>query len=125
MSSTYVKQEGGAHYQGVDKQHWDLMEEFDVAYLEAQVSKYLLRWRRKGGVGDLRKALTFIEKMLKCRQSQGARRLVPAHELDTLFNAMETEKRERRIISLILVSGSHDDVLTARMDLMRLISESE
>jgi hypothetical protein len=123
--STYVKQEGGAHYQGADQQHWDIMEAHDIGYLEGCASKYPLRWRKKGGIEDLRKALSYVEKVTKCRPQQGARRLVPQGVLNRLYEASGTGKRERDIISHILASGSHEDFLCAAMKLRQLIAENE
>lgn len=35
---------------------FDIIDAFDLDFYEGTVLKYLLRWRRKGGVEDLRKA---------------------------------------------------------------------
>lgn len=126
-AQTYVKQHGGRHYETTvpGKQHWDLVEKYDISYLEACATKYVLRWRNKAGVDDLRKSLTYVEKAIKCRPAQGARRLVPLSELMELHEAMGTEERERGIVNRILASGSHDDFLWARMELQKLIAENE
>ena len=70
--SAVVKQYGGTHYENStaicpkcgssDLQHWDLYAE--APYLEGTATKYITRWRRKGGVADLRKAITVIEKIM-------------------------------------------------------------
>ena len=70
--SAVVKQYGGTHYEkstgvcphcgSADLQHWDLYAE--APYLEGTATKYITRWRRKGGVADLRKAITVIEKIM-------------------------------------------------------------
>jgi len=70
--SAVVKQYGGTHYEkstavcpycgSAGLQHWDLYAE--APYLEGTATKYITRWRRKGGVADLRKAITVIEKII-------------------------------------------------------------
>ena len=65
-----VAQVGGSHYDrkaaicphcGEAIQHWDLMA--SEPYLEGYASKYLMRWREKGGIQDLDKAISIIEKI--------------------------------------------------------------
>lgn len=58
-------QEGGTHYGGTDLQHWDVVVRFGLGYFEGQVTKYLLRWRRKNGLEDLRKARHFLDKLIE------------------------------------------------------------
>jgi hypothetical protein len=66
-----VAQVGGTHYarpgavcphcgQGI--QHWDLFA--SEPYLEGYASKYLMRWREKGGIEDLEKAISIIQKII-------------------------------------------------------------
>ena len=62
------RQVGGNHYQKGDagsKQHWDIVDEYNIPYLEGVGSKYPLRWRDKGGVEDLEKSLHYIDKILE------------------------------------------------------------
>ena len=58
-----IAQVGGTHY-GVGYQHWDLMDQYKVAYLEACATKYLDRWKEKGGIQDLQKSLSYIRKRI-------------------------------------------------------------
>ena len=57
-----VKQIGGDHYQS-SYQHWDWAIDIHLGYLESAATKYISRWRTKGGVEDLKKALSYIEKL--------------------------------------------------------------
>jgi hypothetical protein len=77
----YVAQIGGTHYDKAVKgtcpncgvacvQHWDLYAK--APYLEATASKYLTRWRDKGGVQDLRKAISVIEKIIAIEKLEAA-----------------------------------------------------
>jgi hypothetical protein len=58
-SSANDRQVGGSHYQTGGVQHWDL---FGPDYLIGYATKYM-RWRKKGGVEDLEKAIHVIEKL--------------------------------------------------------------
>lgn len=64
------KQVGGDHYKGRRLQPWDLWEEFELDPWEANAVKYLLRWKDKNGVEDLRKAIHYIEYLIE-REENG------------------------------------------------------
>lgn len=59
------EQVGGAHYKGKPIEHWDFVLMHNIPYLEAQVIKYMMRWRKKNGIEDLRKAHHFIDKLIE------------------------------------------------------------
>ena len=66
------RQVGGAHYaQHGALQHWDVVAHFKLDYFQGQITKYVMRWREKGGVQDLRKAAHFLEKYIELAESQG------------------------------------------------------
>lgn len=71
LPSTYVKQEGGDHYQA-EYQHWDWVQEAGIGYLVACATKYISRWRKKNGIEDLLKARTYLEKIMTTRHLPGA-----------------------------------------------------
>lgn len=64
-------QVGGEHYGGGAVQHWDYAVANGLGYLEGQITKYLSRWRRKGGVQDLEKALHYADKLAETFTSWG------------------------------------------------------
>lgn len=110
---THVDQVGGKHYQA-EVQHWDVIEAHDVDYLLATATKYLTRWRKKGAPEvDLGKAASYIEKAIKCRPGQGARRLVSEDVLKPFYLANGVHWMDAEIMTLLLASGSHDDLVTA------------
>lgn len=59
-----VEQIGGNHYAG-QYQHWDWCIEHELGYLCGTATKYLCRWRSKGGLEDLRKSRSYVLKMLE------------------------------------------------------------
>lgn len=59
------------HYQGKGMQAIDVIEAFELGYCEGNVLKYLLRWRRKEGVRDLKKAQWYLERLIKQNETTG------------------------------------------------------
>ena len=55
------KQVGGDHYKKFVIQPAEFCYKNNIPYLEATAIKYLCRWRDKGGLQDLDKAIHFIE----------------------------------------------------------------
>jgi hypothetical protein len=55
------KQVGGDHYKKFKIQPAEFCYTNNIPYLEATAIKYLCRWRDKGGIQDLDKAIHFIE----------------------------------------------------------------
>jgi len=55
------QQVGGNHYKGFAIQPAEFCYKNNIPYLEATAIKYLCRWRDKGGVQDLDKAIHFIQ----------------------------------------------------------------
>ena len=58
-------QVGGHHYRKDGNQHWDIVASHDLDYFQGQITKYVMRWKRKNGVEDLRKAQHFLEKYIE------------------------------------------------------------
>lgn len=53
---------GGTHYKELPYQHWDVCDDTFCPYLLGCATKYIARWRKKGGIQDLEKAIHFIRK---------------------------------------------------------------
>ena len=53
-----------SHYTG-DIEPIDLIESQRLGFHEGNIIKYVSRWRRKGGVEDLRKAQVYLERLVK------------------------------------------------------------
>lgn len=71
--SRYVAQEGGDHYQA-EYQHWDWVTDIGMGYLPGNATKYVARWRKKNGVADLKKAMTYVDKMIAVRDHDKERK---------------------------------------------------
>jgi hypothetical protein len=62
-STANDRQPGGDHYKTKGVQHWDLMADYKVPYLEGNASKYGYRWPKKNGLEDLEKFGHYVEKV--------------------------------------------------------------
>ncbi len=66
------KQVGGTHYQGHDIQHWDYAYARGFDCFQYIITKWVERWREKGGIEDLRKAQHAIDKYIRVIEAKGA-----------------------------------------------------
>lgn len=129
----YVAQVGGGHYEYGDNllnQHWDLMDRWDIEYLLATASKYVVRWDRKDSpLLDLGKSISYLAKHQLCRP-QGARRVIPydgmlSWFLDNHLRAQITREAEKRLaLELIHVDGS-PSALQAAIKGLKVMLERE
>lgn len=62
--SANERQVGGDHYKGASMEHWDFVIMGGLGYLRGCASKYVYRWKDKGGLSDLKKAGHYIEKLM-------------------------------------------------------------
>jgi len=58
------RQVGGNHYAG-KIQHWDIVADHDLDYFQGQITKYVMRWKKKNGIQDLEKARHFLDKYIE------------------------------------------------------------
>jgi hypothetical protein len=75
VSQANSKQVGGNHYGLSGLQHWDLVVMFKWDYFQGQITKYLMRWKKKNGVQDLEKAAHFLEKYIETAKKEQHERL--------------------------------------------------
>ena len=57
------------HYSNLPIEPWDFIQQNKLDFFEGNVVKYICRWKNKGGVDDLRKAITYIEKIIEGENS--------------------------------------------------------
>lgn len=70
-SKANSRQVGGSHYKGAPIEHWDFVMLHKMPYMEAQIFKYVLRWRAKNGLADLEKARHFLDKLIEFEKENG------------------------------------------------------
>jgi hypothetical protein len=46
-------------------EHWDIVVLFDLDYFQAQITRYLFRWKEKGGLEDLLEAQHYLQKYIE------------------------------------------------------------
>lgn len=56
---------GGSHYAKHKTQPWDLVDEYGLDFYEGNALKYLLRWKDKGGVEDLKKCRHYLDRLIE------------------------------------------------------------
>ncbi len=117
---------GGDHYKS-EYQHWDMIEEHGIGYLEAAASKYVCRWRDKGTpVNDLTKALHYTEKLISLH-SQGkrqARGTVPRADLIRFSELNNLTLLEQSAVMWLVQWFSHADLVMAREAIVLLLQEA-
>lgn len=99
------RQVGGSHY-AAELQHWDMIEDHGIGYLEGCASKYASRWRKKNGVQDLEKGLHYTEKLVE-KADYGSMQRFPRGEVPTgviakFVIANDLELKEHAILLALL-----------------------
>ena len=74
---------GPGHYKDKPMQPWDFIVSNNLGFLEGNVIKYITRWRQKGGVEDLRKAMHYIAKLIEMETGTAA----PETDADAVLRA--------------------------------------
>lgn len=65
------RQVGGSHYAVEGRvQHWDIVAQHGLDYFQGQITKYVMRWRKKNGIQDLKKAQHFLEKYIELQEQE-------------------------------------------------------
>lgn len=78
--SANKRQVAGSHYaKHGELQHWDVVDHFNLDYFQGQITKYVMRWKDKNGIEDLKKAQHFLEKYIELqKENPGAGGFCPA-----------------------------------------------
>lgn len=69
--SSLDKQVGGEHYKDKPLQPWEIIEKLGLSFFEGNALKYLLRYKEKNGVEDLKKAIHYIEYIIEKENNNG------------------------------------------------------
>ena len=64
------KQVSGKHYKEKNIQPWDYIYANNLCYFTGNCVKYVSRWKDKGGVADLKKAIHYLEKLIELEESK-------------------------------------------------------
>lgn len=61
-------QEGGNHYVRKPIQIWDFIIKNDIGYLAGNIIKYVVRYKDKNGIEDLKKAQHYLTKLIEVEE---------------------------------------------------------
>lgn len=61
-----------AHYTQGKIETWDFIIDKGLGFLEANVCKYIVRFRHKNGVQDLHKARAYLNKLIEVEEARAA-----------------------------------------------------
>jgi hypothetical protein len=68
-TSALNKQVGGSHYRDKGIQPIIYIHANNLGFCEANVVKYVTRWRDKNGVADLKKAIHYLELLIELNET--------------------------------------------------------
>lgn len=117
-----VAQVGGSHY-GTKYGHWDYCKDAETGYLEGHATKYLVRWEKKGGIQDLEKALSFVDKIMVGNEETDCDRNTNQydHLLVRMFEENNVPEPERALIYQIINWKNYQDLYSVRTQLALFI----
>lgn len=113
------KQVGGTHYKHQSYQHWDFAVDMagNDAYLKGCASKYVIRYKDKNGIEDLRKALHYIDKIEEVRCSVAIWGYTTRKRLRDFVSQLEPA------VGKIVTAIYYNDLDVAREGIRELISD--
>lgn len=121
------RQVGGTHYQQQPYQHWDFVNDTKLPYMEAQIVKYVSRWRAKNGVQDLQKAIHFLDKLVEQHANIHFQEY-PSHrreKVQAFCAANQLPELESQAVHAVSLWSSTSDLSFARRVLCNLIESEE
>jgi hypothetical protein len=81
--SANERQVGGAHYKAPGhEEHWDRAWRLKYDPFQYIITKWVERWRDKGGLQDLRKAHHAIEKYIELVEAEGSEKAAAPEQDD-------------------------------------------
>lgn len=92
--SSLGKQVGGQHYKDMPIQPVVFIHANGIGYFEGNAIKYLSRWKSKGGLQDLEKAVHFIELLIELEAKKQCRK--HRHGLSRARRAKPIKPKGRR-----------------------------
>ena len=71
LADVQKKQVGGDHYEAMAIQPWEVIQRGDLDFWEGNVIKYVMRYRAKNGLEDLKKARHYLDYLIEREQKNG------------------------------------------------------
>lgn len=66
------QQVGGTHYASMALQPWEYISSNELDFFQGNIIKYVSRWKDKGGVQDLHKAMHTLQYYIRWQEQQHA-----------------------------------------------------
>ena len=136
-SAANTHQVSGEHYRALNAQlqHWDLVAETGMGYFEAQITRYVARWRRKAGRQDLEKALHYADKLTELvtagryprwtlNVTEAARERAWA-AFARFAQEQQLTRTEQRVFELCINRTGLEDLTWLRAELAQLLKEAD
>ncbi len=121
-----ARQVGGSHYKrdGERPEHWDIVEDHGIGYLEGCATKYLSRAHLKGAqLQDLAKAEHYVEKLIETsKRGRKPRGRVPTSICERFGEGLGN--REATAILLLFSWGTTYHLETARDHIRTALQEA-
>jgi Protein of unknwon function (DUF3310) len=96
----------GNHYQ-TSIQHWDFVVANGLDYFQAAITKYVVRWRQKGGIEDLKKAQHYLAKYIELIEAKAKFTVLTPHGISEVESRSRSEK-ETGDTSLVHWADQHN-----------------
>jgi hypothetical protein len=109
------------HYQSSGYMHWDLVLNTGMGYFEGNITKYIVRWRKKNGLEDLQKALHYLDKLIEVSNIYREFNFsAVCTEVEKFQAANKLEDAELDLVMDIATWRNRSDLCKAR-DLLRVL----
>jgi Protein of unknwon function (DUF3310) len=69
----------GEHYHGMAIEPIQVIEANKLGFHEGNIIKYVMRWRVKNGLDDLKKALFYLNRLIEINEPETASEIFPDH----------------------------------------------
>jgi hypothetical protein len=90
----------GDHYR-TPIQHWDFVVANGLDHFQAAITKYVVRWRRKGGIEDLKKAQHYLAKYMELIEAGARFTVLTQHGISEVESRNgeqpSTEQKEKQV----------------------------
>lgn len=119
-------QVGGVHYK-TPMEHWDFIERNRLRYVEGCATKYVTRWKKKGGKEDLKKALHYTDKMIELHAEGTLKPLPYGLKVSVAEFAAANDLGAIETMAVELLSGwrSKKDLAMAKTAIQTLLDRPE
>lgn len=101
MSDANSKQVDGSHYKDMPLEHWDVVAIDNLDYFQGQITKYVMRWRAKGGIKDLEKGLHTLQKYIEVEKLRSEGKLTIRLLMAALAKLEQAEQPVQPVLAVI------------------------